>query len=115
MPNQTILADKLRDLGISVETLDDAKSIDAEAYIIKDYRESEEKFEGFYEQIVKTDIIQKKFYLPKGSFIVKMNQRNSNLAAMVLEPEAENGFVRYHLLPVKQDEELPVYRIMNNY
>ncbi|NDV79575.1 M14 family zinc carboxypeptidase [Dysgonomonas sp. 511] len=115
LPNQTVLADKLRDLGILVETLDKDRNMDAEAYTISDYRESEEKFEGFYEQIVKTEVASKKVNLPKGSFIVKMDQRNSNLAAVVLEPEAENGFVRYHVLPVKLGEELPVYRIINNY
>ena len=115
MPGQVVLADRLKALGIQVETVKHEKNVDAEAYIINDYKESDEKFEGFYEQIVKTDIVSKKFYLPKGSFIVKMDQRSSNLAAMVLEPEAENGFVRYRVLPVKQDEELPVYRIMNNY
>lgn len=110
-----MLADKLRDLGISVEVLDTDRNLDVESYTISDYRESEEKFEGFYEQIVKTKVSSKKMVLPRGSFIVKMNQRNSNLAAMVLEPEAENGFVRYQVLPVQQDEELPIYRITNTY
>lgn len=115
LPNQTLLADKLRDLGISVEVLDTDRNLDVESYTISDYRESEEKFEGFYEQIVKTKVSSKKMVLPRGSFIVKMNQRNSNLAAMVLEPEAENGFVRYQVLSVQQDEELPIYRITNTY
>jgi len=115
LPEQSLLADKLRTMGISVEVLDSNKSIDVETYTISNYRTSEEKFEGFYEQIVKTKVASKKIELPKGSFIVKMNQRNSNLAAVLLEPEAENGFVRYDLLPVKEGEELPVYRIMNTY
>jgi len=115
LPNQTLLADKLQSLGISIETLKSNTSMDVETYTISDYTESEEKFEDFYEQIVKTKVSTQKIDLPKGTFIVKMNQRNSNLAAVVLEPEAENGFVRYHVLPVKQGEVLPVYRIMNSY
>jgi len=115
LPGQSLLADKLRGLGISVEMLENDKTFNAEVYTVKDYETSEEELDGFYEQIVKTEITSKEIDLPKGSFIIKMDQRNSNLAAMVLEPEAENGFVRYHLLPVKQGEELPVYRIINSY
>lgn len=115
LPDQTLLAGKLKALGLQVETLQSDKAIDVEAYTISDYTTSEEKFEGAYEQIVKADVTSKKINLPKGSFIVKMQQRNSNMAAVVLEPEAENGFVRYHLLPVAQGMELPVYRIINSF
>jgi len=43
-----------------------------------------------------------------------MNQKNGNVAASVLEPEAANGFINYRIYETKQGEELPVYRKMNS-
>jgi hypothetical protein len=115
LPSQTLLAEKLRNLGIQVTILKEDFTVEAESYTISDYREGDEKYEGFYEQIVKTTVATLNVSLPKGSFIIKTGQRSGNLAAMALEPEAENGFVRYHLLPVKQGYELPIYRIINSF
>jgi hypothetical protein len=43
---------------------------------------------------------------------VYLNQRKSNLAVEVLEPEAPNSFVSFSVLPTAKDQELPVYRYL---
>lgn len=106
------LADKLIQLGVIVDVLDTDRTIDVEAYTISSYRNGEEEFEGFHEQIVRAKVSKKTITLPKGTFMVTMDQRNANMAAVVLEPEADNGFVRYQVLPTHEGAELPIYRIM---
>lgn len=106
---------KLRDFGVSIESLQEDQYIDVEAYLVKDCRESVLKFEGFYEQYVKTEIVPKKIKLEQGTFIIKMSQPYANLIAMLLEPEAENGFVKYNIFSVDEGDELPIYRIVNSF
>ena len=43
--------------------------------------------------------------------ILNMDQRNSNLAIEVLEPEAPNSFVSYSVIPTFQGDVLPIYRL----
>ncbi len=113
LPENKAVAEKLKQLGVSVETLPEEQIVNGESYTITDYKKGNEKFEGFYEQIVETQVKQKSITLPKGSFIVDMKQKNANVTAVVLEPEAENGFIRYNVLPVENGIELPIYRISN--
>ena len=40
-----------------------------------------------------------------------MDQRNSNLAIDVLEPEAPNSFVSYSVIPTFQGDVLPIHRL----
>lgn len=112
LPQYDNLATKLEQLGLKIEKLEESRTVNAESYQITDYKKSNTKFEGFYEQIVATDVGQQQISLPKGTFIVDMKQKNSNVAAVVLEPEAENGFIRYNVLPAENLKELPVYRIL---
>lgn len=112
LPQYETVANKLAQLGLKVEKLDEEKVVNAESYQITDYKKSNAKFEGFYEQIVSTEVKEQQVVLPKGTFLINMRQKNANLAAVVLEPEAENGFVRYNVLSVENLTELPVYRII---
>ncbi|PZU90063.1 MAG: hypothetical protein DI529_03355 [Chryseobacterium sp.] len=112
LPQYETVANKLIQLGLKVEKLDEEKMVNAESYHIKDVQKSNTKFEGFYEQIVTTEIKEQQVKLPKGTFLINMRQKNSNLAAVVLEPEAENGFVRYNVFSIENLTELPIYRII---
>ena len=55
----------------------------------------------------KTDLDIDKFW-----YILKMDQKNSNLAIEVLEPEAPNSFVSYNIIKTNKNLELPYFRLL---
>ena len=108
------VAQKLAQLGVKVETLTSPTTIEVEAYTVDSYKAEYTLFEGFYPVKVKTSVAAKQVTFPVGSCVVPMNQKNGNVAASVLEPEAANGFINYRVYETMQGEELPVYRKMNS-
>ena len=111
---QPEIARKLQELGVKVETLTVPMTLDVETYTVDFYKEEYSLFEKFYPVKVKTTVNTKQVFFPAGTFVVPMNQKNGNVAASVLEPEAANGFINYRIYETKQGEELPVYRKMNS-
>ena len=114
MSSHPEVAQKLVQLGVKVETLTSPITIEVEAYTVDSYKAEYTLFEGFYPVKVKTSVAAKQVTFPVGSFVVPMNQKNGNVAASVLEPEAANGFINYRVYETMQGEELPVYRKMNS-
>jgi hypothetical protein len=108
------LAGKLALLGVAARVLEREITCRGEAYLVKELRVADERFEGIIEQFVTTELVTRELTLPPGTLVVEMGQRAANLAAVLLEPEAENSFTRYGLLPARAGEELPLYRIIEN-
>ena len=114
LPEQKILADKLIILGLKVEELNQDKKIKVEAYTVSSIYVNPDEEEGYNSQKAETSIsnIEKSF--PKGTFIVYLDQKNSKMATEVLEPESENGFVKFETIKVIKNQELPIYRYLTN-
>jgi hypothetical protein len=114
LPEQKNLVDKLIILGLKVEELSEEKNIKVESYNITSIRINPEEEEGFNAQKVETTVstIEKSF--PKGTFIVYLNQKNAKIVNEVLEPESENGFIKFEVLKIKLNNELPIYRYLTN-
>ena len=114
LPEQKILADKLIILGLKVEELNQDKKIKVEAYTVSSIYVNPDEEEGYNSQKAETSIsnIEKSF--PKGTFIVYLDQKNSKIASEVLEPESENGFVKFETIKVIKNQELPIYRYLTN-
>lgn len=114
LPEQKILADKLIILGLKVEELNQDKKIKVEAYTVSSIYVNPDEEEGYNSQKAETSIsnIEKSF--PKGTFIVYLDQKNSKMASEVLEPESENGFVKFETIKVIKNQELPIYRYLTN-
>ena len=113
LPDQTILVEKLKVLGLDVQQLKAPVNVEVENYIVSDYEKEPEKYEGVYRQKVSTKTSKVTRSFPAGTFIVYMNQRKSNLALEVLEPEAANSFVSFSVLQTASGQELPVYRYLS--
>jgi hypothetical protein len=109
---QTALVDKLKVLGLKVQTLATDKTVEVETYTVSTYQKEGEKYEGVYRQTVTTNITTEQKTLAAGSYVVYMNQKNASLAIEVLEPEAPNSFVLFHVLSTSLGEKLPVYRYL---
>ena len=112
MPTQENLVEKLKILGLQVQQLKNALEVEVENYMVTDYRKDAEKTEGVFRQNVSTNIKVVKRNFPQGSYVVYMNQPNSNLAVEVLEPEAPNSFVSFSVLETELNQELPIYRYL---
>lgn len=109
---QTDLADKLKVLGLEVQTLATDHTVEVETYTISTYEKEGEKYEGVYRQTVTTDVAVEQKLLAAGSYMIYMNQKNASLAIEVLEPEAPNSFVLFNVLSTAQGEKLPIYRYL---
>ena len=114
LPEQKILADKLKILGLTVEELSEDKNITVESYKVNSIRVSPEEDEGFKSQKIETTVstIDKSF--SKGTYIVYLNQKNAKMATEVLEPESESGFIKFEVLKTNINNELPIYRYLSN-
>lgn len=114
LPTEKHLADKLKTLGLAVEELALPKTVNVEAYTVTAYKRKAEKTEGFREQQVSTAVAAKDTEFPKGTYIVYLDQKNAKIATEILEPENDNGFIKFEVLKTEKGRELPVYRYLNN-
>jgi hypothetical protein len=111
-PGNELVISKLKTLGITVMQLAEAQSIEVEAYIITKYKRESYPYEGIHPQNVETKVTTKTISFPAGSSVITLDQRKSNLSAVVLEPETNSGFVHFEVIKTKLGEELPIYRYM---
>ena len=103
-----IVASKLNILGLNIDTLKYDELLNVECYEIVSQSKSPKLFQGFHENIVKTKLVKKEIVFEKGTFLVPMNQRRSNLAVETLEPEMLSGFLRYNV--IQPNEISKIYR-----
>lgn len=94
----SIVTDKLNILGLDIDTLKFDELFEIESYQIISEKKSPAKFQGFYENIVSTNIFKEQKVLEKGTFIIPMNQEKSNIAVETLEPEMLSGFLRFNVI-----------------
>ncbi len=113
MPEQAKLAEKLKILGLKIDTLNQSRSVEVERYTVEYYLQEAEKYEGVHRQRVSTSITRIVKDLPAGTFVIRMDQDRAGLAVEALEPEAPNSFVNYDVLHTEEGAELPVYRYLN--
>lgn len=108
--NMQELAEKLRILGLCVETLDAEQELEVESYQVTEYKRDAELYEKMQMQTVQTALAKKTIRFPKGTFIIYTNQKNKGLLYEVLEPEAPSSFVTFGVLKTELQQELPIYR-----
>ncbi|MBE0641464.1 MAG: hypothetical protein IH599_05465 [Bacteroidales bacterium] len=113
LPGFSHLAGKLQVLGLKIDTLTSAQSINVQKYIVTDYTQDVEKYEGVNRQSVSVQVIDTTLSFPAGTFVIRMDQRRANLAIEVLEPEATSSFISFDVLHTSPGAELPVYRSLN--
>jgi hypothetical protein len=104
------IAEKLRVLGLTVQTLEQDISYEVEVYTVSTYTKDQTVYEKMFMQTVTTTLSKRTIVFPKGSFMVYTNQKNKGLLFEVLEPEAPSSFVSFGVLPTALNQELPIYR-----
>lgn len=102
---------KMEILGIRVTNTDKPMTLSVESYTISSYMEEKIKWEDIYPVIVQSKLTSSMKSFPAGSFVVELDQKNANYAVILLEPEAENGFVNMAITKTALGNELPFYRL----
>lgn len=98
--------------GVPIASTSEKISLDVESYKVIENSLANKYFEGKILNTVKTEVSKKTVTFPAGSFVIYMNNPNANIAALCLEPEAENSFVHFGIIPVSKGDEIPIYRLM---
>lgn len=105
------LIEKIKTLGLQVETLTENTNFSVETYQVIEYNRDETTYEKMNLQEVKTKIISKEILFPAGSFRILTNQKNARLLYEVLEPEMPSSFVSFGVLKTGLHQEIPIYRL----
>jgi len=113
LPGQENLVEKLKILGVDIETVQKEQQFDVQVYEVTDYFQDKERYEGVKRQYVETTLKSETRNIPPGSSLIRMDQPHSNFAVEVLEPEASNSFITWDVLHTEKGAELPIYRYLN--
>ena len=112
----------LKTHGIRVETLDQEYSIDVEHFDIEEIKPAAKLNQGHYTNTIKGKTANEKIKFPVGTIIIRTAQPLANVAAYLLEPRSNDGFVVWNLLDrclVPQwgsgYNPFPVYKVLNCY
>jgi len=114
LADQSNLIDKLKILGLTVDVLTHEMTVNIEAFTVTSLDVSPDEDEGFKAQKVSTAVSTIKKTFPKGTYVVYLDQKNAKIATEVLEPESENGFIKFEVLKPSINSELPIYRYLTN-
>lgn len=105
--SETLAAEQLRALGVTVHTLLAPASLQAERYVVSASAEGERQdVRGTIadnHSILKLDVAteQTEAEVPAGIFYVSMAQPLGNIVAAALEPDTENGYVANRILELE--------------
>ncbi|MFT6166165.1 MAG: hypothetical protein ACJAV5_001345 [Vicingaceae bacterium] len=112
LPEEKAIVDRLKTLGLELTQLEEEKQFEVESYTVTEYEKEAEKYEGVNRQTVSTELKTSTKSFPIGTFVVKMNQSNANMAMEVLEPEVKNSFITFEVIETEKGAELPIYRLI---
>jgi hypothetical protein len=107
------VAEKLKVHGVEVGKLNESMELTVDSYMVTDQKVADRVVEGHVTNHVETEIEEKRIFFPKGSYVFQMNQTSANIIALALEPESEDSYVTFNIIPVNVGDEVPVYRYMS--
>jgi len=117
--NDPGIAKKLLQHGITVEILRRPASVEVESYRLTELKADENVYQGHHTNTVKGEYITEEKTFPEGTFFVSTAQRLGSLAAYLLEPESDDGFMvwnfydRYLVTQWRRRlQTVPVYRLL---
>lgn len=117
-PTNTLAIDTLRRHGIQVEELREDIQLDIQAYQIKSVDIASKAFQKHkLITVVEAKPHSEQRMIPAGTVIVKTEQPLGDLAAYLLEPQAEDGFTTWGLFNdgLVAGKDFPVLRLQKSY
>jgi dipeptidyl aminopeptidase/acylaminoacyl peptidase len=112
-PEFSMCRENLQRHGIEVEQLREDIELDVEASRIGEVTHAEREFEGHKLTTLEVEREPRARQFAAGTLVVRMAQPLGRLAALLLEPESEDGLVAWNFFDkhLKQGGEFPVYRV----
>lgn len=107
------LAERLKVAGLEVETLDKPFEGTVQVLTISSTEVDNSYYEGAFRVTATTQTSEREVRLPQGSFLVSTRQKNAALAMVALEPENIDSYVSFNIVPVKESDEYPIFRVMS--
>ncbi|KOS48319.1 hypothetical protein ACN38_g697 [Penicillium nordicum] len=107
------LAERLKVAGLEVETLDKPFEGTVQVLTISSTEVDKSYYEGAFRVTATTETSERELRLPKGSFLVSTRQKNAALAMVALEPENIDSYVSFNIVPAKELDEYPIFRVMS--
>jgi len=95
IPDKDVL-NLLKTHGIKIEQLSENKTINVERFKIEELKPSNRINQGHYTNRVKGKFIEETKEFPSGTYFVKTTQKLGNLAAYLLEPQADDGLLKWN-------------------
>ena len=92
----TEIAEKLLEHGIVVEKMTEPAELSIERFMINEVTGNKSLNQGHYQTSVAGSYEMKTLAFPQGTLIVMMSQPLSNVASYLLEPESDDGLVRWN-------------------
>jgi rRNA-processing protein FCF1 len=109
------IVDKLKVLGIKVISFRSSVKMELEQFRITQFTRKSKEWEGVYLQTVETAVELMHRSFSNGFHYIPLDQKNGNLLAELLEPEAPNSFVSLGIINADKADILPVYRLMDKF
>jgi hypothetical protein len=96
--NDKEIAELLMTHGILIEKLSEKTKIQVESFEISDLEPVRRLNQGHYTNIITGKYINDTIDFPEGTFIIRMSQPLANVAAYLLEPESNDGLLKWNFL-----------------
>ena len=110
---------KLLQHGITVEKLTQSVRLTVEAFHVTELKGEERPYQGHRLNSVKGEYSEEEKEFPAGSLFIPLAQPLANVAAYLLEPESDDGFLVWnfidrYLVPQwgRGEQVYPVYRLL---
>ena len=110
--NLVEVIERLDLLGLEMSEVENQREVVVEKYLVTDYFKEPVKYEGIYKQEILTELVREEITLSEDYLIIKLNQKHSNLAVEVLEPETASSFVSFNVVNTELFQMLPYLRII---
>ncbi|MEE4258924.1 MAG: M14 family metallopeptidase [Bacteroidales bacterium] len=97
VPDPEILKN-LKNHGIDVQQIDQDISAQIERYKIEELKGAKRLYQGHYNNSIKGEFVTDTLDFQKGTHIIYSQQKLGNVASYLLEPEADDGYVKWNFL-----------------
>ena len=118
--NDPDILDNLINHGIELHKLKEKTTLEVEGYKIEELNGAKRLYQGHYNNTIEGNYIGETKEFAEGTFIIYTAQKLGNVAAYLLEPEADDGYVKWnffdrYLVPQWGWDyyPYPVYRLMH--
>jgi hypothetical protein len=93
-----IVLDNLKTHGIEVSKLNEDITVEVERYKISEIAGAKRLFQGHYNNSIKGEFVNETIEFKKGTYVIYSAQKLGNLASYLLEPETDDGYVKWNFL-----------------